>query len=204
MTISEEAFIGCDSLTSFVVLGTATSFDGDVFGSQYYSDPDNLTIVSYPNTPAQRFADSHRYRWMSLDGESSVLMFRLYNRWTGEHFYTATASELENLAGIGWNYEGVGWIAPRSSFIPVYRLYNQWTGDHHYTTDATERDDLVVAGWTYESVGWYSDEAQTVPLYRQYNSYAKTGTHNYTTSIEENNYLVSLGWVAEGIGWYGV
>ena len=133
-------------------------------------------------------------------------MYRLYNKWTGEHFYTANKSERDGLVSAGWTYEGIGWFAPTTSHHPVYRLYNKWVpgGDHHYTMDAAERDTLVEAGWTYENVGWYSDDWERVPLYRQYNPYASTGTHNYTTSIEENDHLVSVGWLAEGIGWYGM
>ena len=133
-------------------------------------------------------------------------MHRLYNQWTGEHFYTASTNERDSLVKVGWAYEGVGWTAPSSSSTPVYRLYNPYVtgGDHHYTTNASERDALVEAGWSYEGVGWYSDDAEGVPLYRQYNPYAKTGTHNYTADKNENDTLVKLGWRAEGIGWYGV
>lgn len=133
-------------------------------------------------------------------------MHRLYNRWTGEHFYTSDVGEKNNLLSVGWTDEGTGWLAPDSG-TPVYRLYNPYVkgGDHHYTTSESERDACVVAGWRYEGVGWYSaPEKGGVPLYRQYNPYASTGIHNYTTSKEENDYLVSVGWRAEGVAWYGV
>ncbi len=137
---------------------------------------------------------------------SKVTMYRLYNKYTGEHFYTADKAEKDNLANIGWTYEGVGWTAPSKSSTPVYRLYNKYVpgGDHHYTTDKDERDACIAAGWTYEEIGWYSDDAKGTPLYRQYNPYAVTGTHNYTVDKKENDCLVSLGWRAEGISWYGV
>ncbi len=131
-------------------------------------------------------------------------MYRLYNPYTGEHFYTASPYERDSLSGIGWNYEGVGWVAPRQSNTSVYRLYNPYAGDHHYTTSAGERDALKAVGWNDEGVGWYSDDARGVPLYRQYNPYATVGTHNYTASKVENDMLVSVGWNAEGIGWYGM
>ena len=136
----------------------------------------------------------------------TVTMWRLYNQWTGEHFYTASAEERDGLVAVGWTDEGLGWVAPTSG-DPVYRLYNPYVagGDHHYTLSAAERDGLVEAGWEYEGVGWMSAPASTgVPLYRQYNPYATTGTHNYTTSKAENDHLVSVGWREEGVGWYGV
>ncbi|MBO6115079.1 MAG: hypothetical protein J6P57_08485, partial [Lachnospiraceae bacterium] len=131
-------------------------------------------------------------------------MYRLYNPNSGEHFYTANVAEKDNLVGLGWIYEGIGWKAPKESNTPVYRLYNPNAGDHHYTMDAGEKDHLVSVGWNYEGIGWYSDDAKTVPLYRQYNPNAIAGSHNYTTNKAENDYLESVGWDAEGIGWYGV
>ncbi len=134
----------------------------------------------------------------------SINMFRLYNPNSGEHFYTSSTGERDHLVSLGWNYEGVGWIAPKTSNTPVYRLYNPYGGEHHYTTSLAERNMLINAGWNDEGIGWYSDDARTVPLYRQYNPNAFANNHNYTTSSSENDWLVSLGWRAEGIGWYGV
>ena len=140
------------------------------------------------------------------DSAESKTMWRLYNKWTGEHFYTSDTTERDNLIAIGWNDEGIGWTAPASSSTPVYRLYNSFVegGDHHYTFDAEERDSLVKSGWSDEGIGWYSDDNKGVALYRQYNPYAQTGTHNYTTSKSENDKLVKVGWRSEGISWYGV
>ncbi len=135
-----------------------------------------------------------------------LTMHRLYNKWTGEHFYSSSDDEKAKLVKVGWTDEGVGWYAPSSSKTPVYRLYNKYVegGDHHYTMSSTEKDSLVKAGWNYEGVGWYSDDSKGVALYRQYNPYSQTGTHNYTTSSSENDGLVKKGWRAEGISWYGV
>ena len=138
--------------------------------------------------------------------QSCNAMYRLYNPYSGEHFYTASYKEKSSLTNIGWKDEGIGWYAPTSSNTPVYRLYNKYApgGDHHYTMSKDERDNLVKLGWTAEGTGWYSDDAKSIPLYRQYNPYAQVGTHNYTTSKDENDKLASVGWKAEGIAWYGV
>lgn len=141
--------------------------------------------------------------------DATQTMHRLYNPYSGEHFYTASASERDDVVKVGWRYEGVGWTAPTKSNTPVYRLYSGT--DHHYTMDAKERDNLVRIGWKYEGIGWYSDDAKGVPLYRQFNPYVNpraqrnnSGSHNYTVSKAENDNLVRVGWKAEGIGWYGV
>ena len=135
-------------------------------------------------------------------------MYRLYNQWTGEHFYTASANERDVLVSVGWTFEGIGWYAPAEG-DEVMRLYNPFVagGDHHYTLDANEYKELQELGWKGEGLGWYSadkDAEGAVPLYRQYNPYAETGTHNYTPDKNENDTLVELGWKAEGIAWYGV
>lgn len=137
------------------------------------------------------------------DEAASVAMYRYYNPYTGEHFYTDDQKECDALEAAGWVSEGIGWYAPEEG-EPVYRLYNPYVsgGDHHYTTRTEERDELVAQGWLYEGIGWYS--GGDTPLYRQYNPYASSGTHNYTASEAENDALVKMGWKEEGIGWYGI
>ncbi|OUO31944.1 CAP domain-containing protein [Olsenella sp. An293] len=138
-----------------------------------------------------------------VEGEN-VVMWRLYNPNTGEHFYTSTQSERADLVAAGWKDEGAGWLAPIDG-TPVYRLYNSVIpgGDHHYTRDKAEYDMLVSVGWTGEGIGWYSEDESGAPIYRQYNPNATNGTHNYTADASERDMLVSVGWVDEGIGWYG-
>ena len=160
--------------------------------SRHYSDVYSFTTQKNNTTPDD-----------PID-ESGVDMYRLYNKNSGEHFYTSDIVEKNYLSSIGWNYEGVGWTAPEKSNTPVYRLYNPNAGDHHYTTDISERYFLISVGWNDEGIGWYSADSKKVPLYRQYNPNALTGTHNYTTSKSEHSRLVSLGWKDEGIGWYGI
>lgn len=130
-------------------------------------------------------------------------MHRLYNPYTGEHFYTADVNEKNYLVKIGWKYEDIGWVAPTSG-TPVYRLYNPYSGDHHFTISEDEYNYLGSIGWTQEGIGWYSDDYQRTPLYRQFNPYETIGTHNYTVSKQENDYLATIGWKAEGIAWYGL
>lgn len=127
-------------------------------------------------------------------------MYRLYNKNSGEHFYTGNVSERNSLVKVGWCYEGIAWSAPSKSNMPVYRLYNKNSGDHHYTISASERNSLIKAGWRDEGIGWYAGGSYAV--YRQYNPNAKTGSHNFTTSKAENDSLVKAGWKAEGISWY--
>lgn len=135
--------------------------------------------------------------WLPAEAE----MYRLYNPHSGEHFYTSSKGERDNVKAAGWSYEGIGWFAPLTG-SPVYRLYNKYGGEHHYTMSRGERDSLIRIGWKDEGVGWYS--GGTSPLYRQYNPNAFANNHNYTQAVEERNNLLRLGWRDEGIAWYGL
>lgn len=135
----------------------------------------------------------------------TVPMFRLYNPNTGEHFYTGSEEERDNLSALGWNYEGISWNAPVYEGDPVYRLCNPNTGDHHYTMSWKEVNDLRGEGWQYEGVAWNSAAAieENIPQFRLYNPNAECGIHHYTSSEEERDNLVALGWIYEGLAWYG-
>ncbi len=147
-----------------------------------------------------RTATGYENQVIGIDG---IAMYRMYNPNSGEHFYTANGTERDQLARVGWNYEGVGWYAPESGNL-VYRVYNPNAGDHHYTMSADEKNHLVRLGWRDEGVACYSDVNQAVPLYRAYNPNARAGSHNYTMSGGENASLCSVGWKNEGIAWYGI
>uniref|UniRef100_UPI002ACB13E2 glycoside hydrolase family 2 TIM barrel-domain containing protein n=1 Tax=Paratractidigestivibacter sp. TaxID=2847316 RepID=UPI002ACB13E2 len=175
------------------------------------ADSNSLKVVAY------NVDDFGHYVYVDEDGVDGVkrvgqTMHRLYNPYTGEHFYTSDAAEVENCVAAGWNNEGVGWTAPLGSYAgatPVYRLYNSYVegGDHMYTASEDEKESLIAAGWTYEGIGWYSapaDGSTYVEVLRAYNPYAATGTHHYTTNEAEIDTLTDAGWNAEGVAWYGL
>ncbi len=140
------------------------------------------------------------------DTTGKVPLYRLYNKWSGEHFFTVNTYEATNLIAIGWSGESVSWFSPTYSTVKVYRLYNQWSGDHYYTANTDERKSLIKIGWTNEGVGWFSDTNKALPVYTLFNPYAKIATHHYTTQVSERNHLVSLGWIytkSAGPSWYG-
>lgn len=145
----------------------------------------------------------------TVDASDGIIMHRVYNPNSGEHFYTASAQERDVLMSRGWRYENIGWIAPSYSNTPVYRLYSGT--DHHYTRSAAERDSLVRAGWRYEGIGWYSADEHGTPLYRHFNPNVQpwapsnnAGSHHYTSSRAESSALTRAGWHDEGVGWYGL
>lgn len=160
-----------------------------------------LPAVAFAAPVVQSDADASLTAQVSDD--QTEAMYRLYNPNSGEHFYTSSTVERDNVIAAGWDDEGTGWTAPIRG-IQVYRLYNSFAGEHHYTTSEAERDMLVAAGWTLEEGGWFSDPDKSVPLYRAYNPNAFANNHHYTTDWGEFVTLLGLGWRDEGIGWHGV
>jgi len=141
--------------------------------------------------------------WASLASpvRADVVMHRMYNPNSGEHFYTASGFERDSLVASGWNYEGVGWNAPNSG-VPVHRFYNPNEGDHFYTLSNEEKTNLLAAGWIYEGVGWYS--GGNTPVLRQYSPSTKTGSHNYTTDKYEAQNLIKNQWLDEKVAWFAL
>lgn len=172
------------------VLAAAAVLTGSMPGTAVMAENNNAWLREWMNHGYSEYEDV----------AGSVKMYRLYNPNSGEHFYTADDNEAIHLRTLGWNFEGVGWYAPKEG-TPVYRLYNKNAGDHFYTASRGERNSLIRAGWTNEGIGWHS--GGNIPLYRQYNPNAKAGSHNYTTSKNENDVLTRKGWKAEGIAWHG-
>jgi hypothetical protein len=167
---------------------------------------DNLQAVGMSSSGGWVYSKQNTYTTIQTAHEDNCnKMYRLYNPNSGEHFYTSGTAERQNVVDAGWNYEGIGWLAPKNG-TPVFRMYNPVAGEHHYTTSKAEADALVAAGWNLESeCAWYSASAETgTPLYREYNPNQFACNHNYTSSQEENDLLVNAGWQYEGIAWYGI
>ena len=135
---------------------------------------------------------------------ATVPMYRLYNRWSGEHLFTTDYSEYSYLGSIGWSQEGVAWYAPASGGTPVWRLYNPYSGDHLYTGSASEYAYLGSIGWRQEGESFRSADASSggAPIYRLYNRWLTAGTHLFTTDYSEYSYLGPLGWSQEGEAFY--
>ena len=125
--------------------------------------------------------------------EENGAVYRLYNPNDGQHHLTASHSEAETLASIGWHYEGVAFKSGDGD--PVYRLYNPFGGQHILTASAEEGMSLAIAGWVVESVAFKAGGDKDV--HRVYNP--NNGDHLYTTSTEERDSLVKAGWADEGV-----
>ena len=148
-----------------------------------------------------------------IDAEFELMtpVYRMYNRITSEHLFTADKSEYDNFAKLTyankeyWVAEGIDWLAPTATTgnKAVYRLYNPGLGalrrsSHYYTTDAKEAANLVKKwGWKYDFGGkaaYLSGGSQAV--YTCYNE--KLGSaHHYTSSFSEYQSLKKHDWDLE-------
>ena len=131
-------------------------------------------------------------------------VWRLYNRYDGDHMWTLDKAEYDSLVKAGWTGEGEAWqvqdgVSTREHGF-VYRLYNPWSGEHLFTMDEGEYDRLGKAGWRKEGTAFESAYAGAgAPVWRLYNRWLTAGTHLYTTNKAEYDRLVKLGWTGEGV-----
>ena len=72
---------------------------------------------------------------------------RLYNKNNGEHYYTLSDGERDELVRVGWTYEkdeGYLYSAATNPCVTlIYRLYNQVDGGHLFTESAAIRDAVL-------------------------------------------------------------
>ena len=184
-----------------------------------------LQKLDIPITKAEKFSSTvheemdlafDKYAIYSLAGKGEYIpvdpqvmkgrivhhMFRMYDPNSGEHFYTGSTEERDNLVAAGWNYEGVGFTFPKNAGYPVYRLYEPVYGEHLYTMDVKEKDMLIAQGWNYEGIAFNSASEYEVVQYRLHNPNENRGAYHFTGSEEERQNLIRAGWEDQGIGWY--
>lgn len=136
-----------------------------------------------------------------------VSVYRMYNKRSMEHLYTADKNEYNTLPNIArdWKREGINfkeYSKGGSGSIAVNRVYNPRSGEHIYTKDTYEVSVLKSKGWRAEGISFYAPKSSSKPVYRLYNPAAGLGSHFVTGDGYEKNSLVSRGWKYEGVAWY--
>lgn len=110
---------------------------------------------------------------------AQVDVYRLYNKVSQGHLYTASRNEYNVLPqkSSDWIREGVNYKeynSPQAGTKAVNRVYNPRSGEHIYTSDpyevkvltsrngwrsegdGYEKNSLASRGWKYEGVAWYA------------------------------------------------
>lgn len=145
------------------------------------------------------------------DGNDAV--FRFFDTRTGDHFYTASAGERDQILRTipHYTFEGSAFSAPDGGpgTTDVFRFYNTATQAHFFTTSEAERDQVIrtlptfqyegVAFQAYTSAAGHSD---ALVLDRFYNT--QTNLHHFSGSAGETANILAgqagSGWVLEGPG----
>ncbi len=139
---------------------------------------------------------------------------RFYNRVNGSHFYTASATEAQNVArnlSAIYTFEGPAYSLDTTSGAngqPLFRFYNKRNGSHFYTVSEAERDATIrnLRGtYTFEGAAYMVsvDPISRTPVYRFYNR--QGNSHFYTIDPAERDWVIrQLGWkyTYEGVAYY--
>ena len=174
--------------------GMMSEFRYNEFGGIYNGEVGDQTGDEACIAPLRDFGQQWILRWPDDPVTIEGAVYRLFNRWANRHHYTTSTSEVNELIKLGWNYEGVGWVAPETG-SPVWRLRNPYSGDHMWTTNSQEHDELMAGGWIYEGVAFKSNG--DVLVRRLYNP--QVGDHLLSTDMTEVESLVCSGWIYEDI-----
>lgn len=87
------------------------------------------------------------------------MVYRLYNKNIGEHFYTESAFERDSLVKGGWKWDnGAKPVFYSGGKTPVYVAFNPnaiASGSHNYTSNAFEQQSLLNNGWKFGKVQFY-------------------------------------------------
>lgn len=125
---------------------------------------------------------------------TNIPVYRLFNSFTGEHFFTVNKDEKEGLLAAGYADEGVAFSTPLKSATPVYRLFNPVTGEHAYAVKEAAVSALTSAGFSREGIAWYADDRAVFLLT---DPKAKVHRTHITVSSMEKEALVKAGWTEE-------
>lgn len=96
-------------------------------------------------------------------------VFRLFDKLSGKHFYTASSQERDALLAQTrvvdykrqkiWADEGVGFKAYGADYGPqeaVHRFFNPKTGDHLFTSSVSEINALGVSNYKHEGIAFWA------------------------------------------------
>lgn len=140
-----------------------------------------------------------------------VNVYRLYNKKSMEHMYTADINEYKKLPEISkdWVREGVNFKEYQKASKDtkaIYRVYNPKSGEHINTSDQNEIKVLATYGWKNEGVSFYAPKTSGKDIYRLFNPKAGLGAHFVTADANEKKTLTTKPneWKYEGVAWKAI
>ena len=149
-----------------------------------------------------------------LQVKTDQSVYRLYNKQTGDHYFTVRQGEYDKLTTLGVNGEGVVFKAVSAKTVDdnpqlkenttaLYSVYNQNTGEH-LLVQQVEAEGLKAAGWQWDNdekpVFYAPNAGASEAVYRVYNPNTNLAAHLYTAVAKEYTDLTNLGWKADNDG----
>jgi streptogramin lyase len=149
---------------------------------------------------------------------STTPVFRFWSTTYGSHFFTASASETQEVMNkfnrATWEYENAAFKVystnDQEGLMPVYRFWSGKYQTHFYTINEGEKNEIISkfdeATWKYEGISYYTFTnpiENTKPVYRFWS--ARLASHFYTINEAEKNDIIarlSGTWSYEGVAWY--
>lgn len=144
------------------------------------------------------------YNWILRYVEEEIIVvdkvadaiYRLYNKYAGQHHFTTDHDEAQALANAGWVVESTD-MRVKGGTVQQYRLYNPYDGGHVTTGDTTEACELASNGWVFEGYAFKTPKSGRA-VTRLYGG----SDHVYTPDENEVRDLVAKGWKNEGTAYY--
>ena len=154
-----------------------------------------------------------------LEVKTNASVYRLYNKQTGDHYFTVRQNEYDGLKTLGVQGEGVKFVAvsaktaetevdgvklSETPFVTaLYSVYNQNTGEHLLVLEE-EAEGLKAAGWNWDNnekpVFYAPNAGASEAVRRVYNPNTNLAAHLYTAEAKEYTDLTSWGWKADNDG----
>ena len=163
--------------------------------------------ASTPISPSCRPAKT-LMRFISTTPDTDV--FRFFNPASGEHFFTSSQDERNQIIGQGsLTFEGTAFETGSTAVADtaVFRFFNTVNGTHLFTASSGERDALDhTPGFIEEGVGFYAygdlGGGTHAPVYRFFDT--ASGNHFFTASEAERQAIQGAlpTFHAEGIAYY--
>ncbi|KGH34348.1 hypothetical protein [Lactococcus cremoris] len=94
--------------------------------------------------------------YYTMNGQTydKIPVYRLYSKNSGEHLYTTSDYEVNQLKTYGWANEGIVFYDASHygsrQAVGISRLYNPRSGQHFYTNNSEEAASLIKLGWNDE------------------------------------------------------
>ncbi|PPQ74999.1 hypothetical protein CVT24_010073 [Panaeolus cyanescens] len=90
----------------------------------------------------------------------SIPLFRLFNEWNGDHFFTVDLDEVKSAGRIGYKLEGIACFVIRKDAkvpqaVPLYRFWSPAKQDHAITSSVSYREELIRDGYEDEGIFGY-------------------------------------------------